>query len=199
MVPASCPRILINLDRVGDIGSRSDDVVLQMACDDAVRKLCDALGGDWREELERLWKETENSYTPKSEEEEKKTVIGKAEEPASGNLAKNEALEDEIARIAGIVADKMKLEDGEEKKGGEKASSKPATPAVDDSAAWSTKTEPPTTEPPTETTSETEETVETTLSSKKDVPDPESTPHYEDGALSVPETKHDEPAVNATS
>lgn len=58
-VDDSCPRVLINLDHVGDIGSRPDDVVLLGKCDDVVKDLCKELG--WEDELTRLWNETEES------------------------------------------------------------------------------------------------------------------------------------------
>ncbi|OJJ33303.1 hypothetical protein ASPWEDRAFT_116288 [Aspergillus wentii DTO 134E9] len=49
------PRVLINLDKAGDIGKRPDDMFILGKCDEGVQKLADALG--WREELETLWKE----------------------------------------------------------------------------------------------------------------------------------------------
>ena len=59
-LPSFCaegvPRLLINLERVGGLGSRPDDVVLLGPCDAGIRKLAKALG--WDEELESLWKET---------------------------------------------------------------------------------------------------------------------------------------------
>ena len=57
LVPAGCPRVLINMERAGDVGARADDVVLLGRCDDVVRDLCAALG--WAEELEREWAQTE--------------------------------------------------------------------------------------------------------------------------------------------
>lgn len=54
-----CPRVLINLDRVGDFGERPDDVVLLGKCDDIVIKLCKELG--WEEELTKLWEKTKYS------------------------------------------------------------------------------------------------------------------------------------------
>jgi len=59
MVESSCPRVLINLEKVGDFGSRSDDVVLLGNCDDIIRDLCRELG--WEEELDALWNATEAS------------------------------------------------------------------------------------------------------------------------------------------
>lgn len=59
-LPAFCsegvPRVLINLERVGGLGSRSDDVLLLGDCDAGVRKLAAALG--WEAELDARWKET---------------------------------------------------------------------------------------------------------------------------------------------
>ncbi len=69
------PRILINLERVGGLGSRADDVLLLGECDAGVRKLADALG--WLNELEDLWQQTtqseddqrEQQLTPKTRDE----------------------------------------------------------------------------------------------------------------------------------
>ena len=52
----NCPRLLINLNAVGDFGTRSDDVLFLSDCDMAVEKLCKLLG--WTRDLERLIKET---------------------------------------------------------------------------------------------------------------------------------------------
>ncbi|KAI0354881.1 DHS-like NAD/FAD-binding domain-containing protein [Trametes cingulata] len=50
MVPQSCPRVLISTDFAGDIGMRSDDVLLLGKCDDGIRDLCKELG--WEEALD---------------------------------------------------------------------------------------------------------------------------------------------------
>ncbi|KAG7445674.1 NAD-dependent deacetylase sirtuin-2 [Guyanagaster necrorhizus] len=52
-----CPRVLVNLERVGDLGRRPDDVVLLGKCDEVIKDLCRRLG--WEEELMKLWAETE--------------------------------------------------------------------------------------------------------------------------------------------
>ncbi|KAI0632356.1 DHS-like NAD/FAD-binding domain-containing protein [Trametes polyzona] len=57
LVPQSCPRVLINMDFAGDIGMRSDDVLLLGRCDDVVRDLCRELG--WEAALEHEWARTE--------------------------------------------------------------------------------------------------------------------------------------------
>lgn len=49
------PRVLINKEKSGDLGSRPEDILLLGDCDQTVRLLADALGS--REELEDLWKE----------------------------------------------------------------------------------------------------------------------------------------------
>ncbi|KAH8818682.1 Sir2 family histone deacetylase Hst2 [Flagelloscypha sp. PMI_526] len=51
-----CPRVLVNLDKVGDFGSRGDDVLLLGKCDDIVIELAQALG--WEKELRNLWDQT---------------------------------------------------------------------------------------------------------------------------------------------
>ena len=88
------PRLLINLERVGTLGSRRDDVLLLGDCDAGIRKLALALG--WLEELNRLWKQT----NPDFPEDEEKT------EP---NKTKDEALEDEIDTLTKEVDKSLKL------------------------------------------------------------------------------------------
>ncbi|RDA95286.1 hypothetical protein CP533_3450 [Ophiocordyceps camponoti-saundersi (nom. inval.)] len=56
MTTSGKPRVLLNMERVGRIGSRPDDVVEIGSCDEGTRKLADALG--WREELETLWRQS---------------------------------------------------------------------------------------------------------------------------------------------
>lgn len=60
------PRLLINMERVGDLGSRPDDVLLLGDCDAGVRKLAKALG--WLEELEAVWEETNPDKKVREEE-----------------------------------------------------------------------------------------------------------------------------------
>ncbi|KAJ5901851.1 hypothetical protein N7495_002379 [Penicillium taxi] len=54
LVKEGVPRVLINMEQVGDIGRKDEDVCILGACDDGVRKLAGALG--WLQELEALWK-----------------------------------------------------------------------------------------------------------------------------------------------
>ena len=54
LVPEGVPRVLFNLEQVGGIGMRADDVLALGSCDAGVRALADALG--WRDDLERIWR-----------------------------------------------------------------------------------------------------------------------------------------------
>jgi NAD-dependent histone deacetylase SIR2 len=48
------PRVLLNMEKVGEIGSRREDVVWLGECDDGVRELAEELG--WWEEMEEIWR-----------------------------------------------------------------------------------------------------------------------------------------------
>ncbi|KAL7280016.1 hypothetical protein ACG7TL_006429 [Trametes sanguinea] len=62
LVPQECPRVLIHMDFAGDIGMRSDDVLLLGKCDDIVRDLCKELG--WEDTLMQEWAKTEGESAP---------------------------------------------------------------------------------------------------------------------------------------
>jgi NAD-dependent histone deacetylase SIR2 len=91
-LPSFCrdetPRLLINMERVGGLGSRADDVLLLGDCDDGVRKLAKALG--WLEELETLWEET----NPDKDAREK---------GAASLKTRDERLHDEVERLTADV------------------------------------------------------------------------------------------------
>lgn len=53
LVGEDVPRVLINLEKAGDVGSRASDVCILGSCDEGVRRLANELG--WREELEEVW------------------------------------------------------------------------------------------------------------------------------------------------
>jgi NAD-dependent histone deacetylase SIR2 len=99
------PRVLFNLESVGDFGSRADDVIELGDCDSGVRKLADALG--WRDELESLWLEVGGKVNQKEADrlrEQRK------------NMTKDELLEAEIEKITGEVDTALKLSDAHTKK-----------------------------------------------------------------------------------
>ncbi|KZT12086.1 NAD-dependent deacetylase sirtuin-2 [Laetiporus sulphureus 93-53] len=91
IAPAHCPRVLINLDHVGDFGSRPDDVICLGKCDHVVRELCKELG--WEEELDAAWKETENSVV--EFDVEHPAPVG----PEQSDEKEEEQLEEEVEEI----------------------------------------------------------------------------------------------------
>ncbi|KAK2793502.1 Sir2 histone deacetylase Hst2 [Onygenales sp. PD_12] len=103
-LPSLCnegvPRLLINMDRVGGLGSRLDDVLLLGECDAGVLKLADALG--WREELEELWARTnpENAAALKK---------GKMEEKETAAKSRDELLRDEVDKLTEEVENTLHL------------------------------------------------------------------------------------------
>lgn len=68
MIPEGVPRVLINKELAGGLGSRPDDIVLLGDCDEQVRALAEACG--WLDELEESWKSVGGKV---SEEKDDKT------------------------------------------------------------------------------------------------------------------------------
>ncbi|KAH0128901.1 NAD-dependent histone deacetylase SIR2, partial [Aureobasidium melanogenum] len=95
-LPGACksgvPRVLINMERVGGLGSRSDDVLLLGDCDDGVRRLAKAIG--WEDELEDLWAKTDPEYVP-GKPIKKKDEIAKEEAKKS----RDEKFQDEVDKL----------------------------------------------------------------------------------------------------
>lgn len=87
------PRLLVNSDRVGGLGSRADDVLLLGDCDEGVRKLASAVG--WLEELEALF-ETHHPKQPSLAQ-------------SKGSKTQHEQLEDEIAQITKDVDHALRI------------------------------------------------------------------------------------------
>lgn len=98
MVPRDKPRVLFNMERVGEMGTRPDDVLVLGECDDGIRKLADALG--WREELEELWK----------------SIVGPKEAARQKSTSKKheEEIEEEVAKLTAGVEAALKLEETSE-------------------------------------------------------------------------------------
>ena len=89
------PRVLINLERVGGLGSRTDDVLLLGNCDAGVRKLASALG--WEEELDLLWGGTRPDT--------KRDMI----DQASARKTRDEKLDDQIASLTAEVDKSLQI------------------------------------------------------------------------------------------
>ena len=103
------PRLLINLENVGDLGSRPNDVVKLGDCDTVVRELCEELG--WLEELNRLWDATADTV-------DKDKAKGKAErdEEALTKKADDQDAQDavvaaEVEAISKAVQERLRIID----------------------------------------------------------------------------------------
>jgi len=102
MVKQSCPRVLINLDHVGDFGSRADDVILLGKCDEIVKELCKELG--WEKELLRLWEQTEASVLTQKLDDDGPN-IGKETAGTTNKRQEPDELKDVTAKMAQLVVD----------------------------------------------------------------------------------------------
>lgn len=130
MVDNRCPRVLINLDKVGDIGSRKNDLVLLGKCDDIIRELAKELG--WEEDLDTEWATTTESLDTREASTEAKDLsdgnkldleIEKITERVAGTLSVSEKDGDR----PGVKADAY-IQDG---KGEERTDARPKTPQRD--------------------------------------------------------------------
>ncbi|KAJ0317784.1 hypothetical protein COL5a_010972 [Colletotrichum fioriniae] len=90
------PRLLLNRERVGQMGRRADDVVELGTCDAGVRKVAALLG--WGDELEALWRGIVG------EKEAKRQLASAAGEG-------EDDLEEEIRRVTEGVDTALKLDD----------------------------------------------------------------------------------------
>lgn len=89
------PRVLFNMERVGTLGTRPDDVLALGDCDSNVRKLADELG--WRDELEGLWRR----------------VVGdkEAERQLRSVQERQAEMRDEVGDLADRVGAELRLND----------------------------------------------------------------------------------------
>ena len=97
MVPGQCPRVLINLDKVGGIGSGKNDVVLLGKCDDIIRDLAKELG--WEDELDKEWATTAGSLDIPEATPDTPT---KAKDSTDGSKLDRE-LEKMVDKVAGAL------------------------------------------------------------------------------------------------
>lgn len=88
------PRVLFNMERVGNLGGRADDVLELGSCDEGIRKLADELG--WRDELETYWRE----------------LVGDEEADRQlSSAAGGEDIDDEVHRLADGVENALRIGD----------------------------------------------------------------------------------------
>ncbi|KZT27446.1 NAD-dependent deacetylase sirtuin-2 [Neolentinus lepideus HHB14362 ss-1] len=127
LVPEDCPRLLINLEHVGDFGSRSNDVVYLGKCDAGVRELCRLLG--WEEELEDEWEKTKDTLErvgvgePASEKDKKKAEkearaarFREEAEKAGAEENEREKLKDEVDELTREVEAALAISDNGDSK-----------------------------------------------------------------------------------
>ncbi|KAL8873642.1 MAG: hypothetical protein Q9174_000920 [Haloplaca sp. 1 TL-2023] len=88
------PRVLVNQDRVGGLGSRADDVLILGDIDEGVRKLALAVG--WSEELDALYRASQFEQ-PHQEQDE------------YSNKSPAETLDEEIDKIAKDVNESLRI------------------------------------------------------------------------------------------
>ncbi|OJJ43288.1 hypothetical protein ASPZODRAFT_136508 [Penicilliopsis zonata CBS 506.65] len=105
------PRVLINMERVGGMGSRPDDVLLLGDCDAGVRKFAKALG--WLEELEALWEKT----NPDKEARDCENAPLKT---------RDERLKDEVERLTNEVDRSLNITSAYEKRVRQQLEKQPA-------------------------------------------------------------------------
>ncbi|KAH9889118.1 DHS-like NAD/FAD-binding domain-containing protein [Xylariomycetidae sp. FL2044] len=103
MARGSTPRVLFNLERVGDLGTRADDVICLGDCDAGIRKLAEALG--WGEELEQLW----ISVVGEKEAQRQREKSSLENDGDAAAAAREEELEGELQEIVDGVAHKLDI------------------------------------------------------------------------------------------
>ncbi|POR33708.1 NAD-dependent protein deacetylase hst2-1 [Tolypocladium paradoxum] len=91
------PRVLFNMERVGRLGGRADDVIRLGSIDDGIRELADELG--WRDELEQLWR----------------AVVGdeEAERQLRSQKKHEEEVEDEVQKLTEEIEAALNFDDAE--------------------------------------------------------------------------------------
>lgn len=106
MAGAGVPRLLLNLEQVGGLGSRPDDVLQLGDCDGGVRKLAEALG--WLDELEALWAETGKRFGL--------DIPKKVDAKAEASKTADEKLQDDVDKLTKEVDEALKLNKEHEEK-----------------------------------------------------------------------------------
>lgn len=95
MVRESIPRVLFNMEKVGQIGTRPDDVLSIGSCDDGIRHLAAELG--WDEELDKMWRD----------------IVGEeeAERQLRSQKERDHDVDDEVKKLTEDVAAALRIHD----------------------------------------------------------------------------------------
>lgn len=120
----SVPRLLFNMEQVGDFGTRADDVLYLGECDDGIRKLADELG--WRDELEKMWLDIvgEQETARQRSREKQKQVYDELDDLVQDMEQKLELSEDHDDRNSDAIANA----EPQEKKESERPTTTPGPP-----------------------------------------------------------------------
>ena len=106
---AGTPRLLINRERVGGLGTRPDDVVILEDCDSGIRRLAAALG--WIDELERAWTRTQgiqvvaNKANPQTDPDDLEQRIDRLAEEIDDSLKLSRDHRKYLQTLTGSVSD----------------------------------------------------------------------------------------------
>jgi NAD+-dependent protein deacetylase SIR2 len=111
VVEGDTPRVLINLERVGGLGSRSDDVLVLGDCDAGVRKIAKACG--WLDELEKEWSLTAREASKEEADDEVPGPPKNRDEMLEAEVDKLTREVDETLKISSDHIERMKAEHGE--------------------------------------------------------------------------------------
>ncbi|EIN12789.1 NAD-dependent deacetylase sirtuin-2 [Punctularia strigosozonata HHB-11173 SS5] len=124
-----CPRVLINLEPAGDIGTRPDDVLLLGKCDDIVRELCRELGPEWEAELDRLWAETApDAAVPSGSEKEEMDEQAAEKHAEKGPADEVDSLVEAVEKALDLSSSNSNSSPNEAGKEGEQVSSSELKP-----------------------------------------------------------------------
>ncbi|KAJ1335799.1 NAD+-dependent protein deacetylase sirtuin 2 [Microdochium nivale] len=118
MARSGVPRVLFNMQRVGDLGTRPDDVLCLDTCDVGVRRLAEHLG--WIQDLEEMWVKIVGEEEAARQRSEKSTW---APPPDSDDGVDEGPIirDDVIAKLVAGMEDKLGLTDDSDTAAGEEA------------------------------------------------------------------------------
>ncbi|KAM3451843.1 hypothetical protein MY3296_004990 [Beauveria thailandica] len=158
MVRESIPRVLFNMEKVGQIGTRPDDVVSLGPCDDGVRQLAAELG--WADELDKMWRgivgEEEAERQLRSQKERSKEVDEEVrrltenvetalrihdEDSASNEAVASKSRQSEEADLSGNVSEQSTEASAKTEDTGKGSELPPPLPATEKEADASTTDE----------------------------------------------------------
>ncbi|KAL9050278.1 MAG: hypothetical protein Q9162_006725 [Coniocarpon cinnabarinum] len=109
------PRALLNIERVGDFGSRPDDVLLLGDCDEGVCRIAKACG--WLDELVEVWKSCGGELNANHPALKHGYIAEKREDVVSNGISedKDQAVADEVDKLTKDVEKSLQLSERHDK------------------------------------------------------------------------------------